>query len=214
MKKCVVCLETLYGLQQKYCSAKCKQKDHYNKVKSQPNTYHSQTIRGLNRKMYFINLLGGKCKKCGYNKNLSVFNFHHKDPDKKELNLDIRSMGNNSFEKLEKEVKKCSLLCSNCHLELHNPELDILNVNDILEGNDIKIKLKKKLKNKNYCKCGKEILPNSNKCRDCEMLSRIKKNKPTIKQLKKDLKTNTLTTISEKYNVSRTTIKRWLNQDL
>lgn len=33
MKTCVICSTSLQGLQQKYCSNKCKQKDHYHKVK-------------------------------------------------------------------------------------------------------------------------------------------------------------------------------------
>ena len=78
MKECIICSTPLYGQQLKYCSNACKQKDHYNKVKYQPNTYHSQTIRGLKRKMHFVNYLGGKCEKCGYDKNLSAFHFHHK----------------------------------------------------------------------------------------------------------------------------------------
>jgi len=54
MKKCVVCLEPLHGNQQKYCSGRCKQKGHYNKFKSQTNTYHSQTIRGLEKYILLI----------------------------------------------------------------------------------------------------------------------------------------------------------------
>lgn len=189
MKECIICSTPLYGQQLKYCSNACKQKDHYNKVKYQPNTYHSQTIRGLKRKMHFVNYLGGKCEKCGYDKNLSAFHFHHKDPDKKEFELDIRKMSNMTFELLEKEVDKCTLLCSNCHAELHNPELDITNVNLILDNNTAQ-KLKRNKKIKNYCECGKEILSNSKKCKDCEYKARETPNKPTIEQLKNELQNN------------------------
>jgi hypothetical protein len=210
MKTCIICSKELYGTQQKYCSNTCKQRDHYNRIKDQPNTYHAQTIRGFKRKIYFVNLLGGKCEICGYNKNLSVFNFHHKNPNEKKFRLDMRSMSNKSFESLETEIKKCSLLCSNCHAELHNPELNILNVNSILENNEYSYKLKTNKRFTKYCKCGVEILYDSKKCIDCENKSRMKENKPTIDQLKKDLKNNTQTKIAQKYNVSRATIKRWL----
>lgn len=209
MKECVICSKPLYGQQQKYCSNTCKQKDHYNKVKNQTNTYYSQTIRGLKRKIYFINYLGGKCENCGYDKNISAFHFHHKDPKLKEFQLDMRQMSNKSFDDLEKEINKCSLLCSNCHMELHNPELNIEDVNLRLEENNSN-KLKPNKKVKNYCECGKEILSYSKRCKDCENKARETSNKPTIEQLKNELENNTLTATSKKYNVSRSTIKRWL----
>lgn len=28
---------------------------------------------------------GGKCEHCGYNKNLAVLEFHHKNPEEKEF---------------------------------------------------------------------------------------------------------------------------------
>ena len=70
IKKCVVCGEALSGQKQKFCSNACKQKDHYHRVKHQTNTYHSQTIRALDRKLDLIEMMGGKCQKCGYNNNI------------------------------------------------------------------------------------------------------------------------------------------------
>lgn len=124
--KCTICENTLKGNQRKYCSNKCKQKAHWERGKSKNNSYHSQTIRGIDRKIYFVKLLGGKCTKCGYNKNLSALEFHHRDPEEKEFGLDVRRFANNSIEKVTPEVGKCDLLCANCHRELHNPEMNNL----------------------------------------------------------------------------------------
>ena len=134
MKKCVVCDEQISGQKKMYCSNKCKQKHHYDRVKEQTNTYHSQTIRSYRRKVQLIDLLGGCCKICKYDKNISALEFHHRDPNGKESQLDMRTLSNRSMEYIMKEVEKCDLLCSNCHRELHNPETSILEIRKILNN--------------------------------------------------------------------------------
>lgn len=58
--------------------------------------------------------LGG-CKICGYNKCLEALEFHHIDSKQKDGNISrIRNV-----DKLNKEIDKCVLLCSNCHREFH-----------------------------------------------------------------------------------------------
>jgi hypothetical protein len=134
VRKCVVCEKVLNGQKQKYCSNKCKQKDHYRRVKEQTNTYHSQTLRALKRKLALVELMGGKCVKCGYNKNLSALHFHHVDSYKKDFKLGMRVLSNRNWEAIKSEAKKCTLLCANCHSEEHNPELSKVNVLKILKG--------------------------------------------------------------------------------
>ena len=131
MKQCEICNFELQGSQQKYCSNKCKQKAHWNKIKEQPNTYHSQTVRAISRKLEFINLKGGCCSKCSYSDNISALEFHHIDSNFKEFSLDSRKISNTKKETLLQELDKCILLCANCHRDLHNPELrknNILNL--------------------------------------------------------------------------------------
>jgi len=130
--ECVVCKESLSGQKKMYCSNKCKQKHHYDRVKEQTNTYHSQTIRGYKRKLYLIEFLGGSCKECGYNKNISALEFHHRDPNVKDHQLDSRTLSNRSMDYIMNEISKCDLLCSNCHREFHNPEMDINEVKKII----------------------------------------------------------------------------------
>lgn len=117
-KKCCVCNSFLTGNQVKFCSNNCKQKGFYNSS----NSYKKQQERGVQRKLYLFNLMGGKCKECGYNKNLSAFDFHHKDRNDKLINLDKRTLSNVTWRKILLEAEKCELLCSNCHREKHNPE--------------------------------------------------------------------------------------------
>lgn len=61
---------------------------------------------------------GGKCQICGYSKCSRALNFHHKDPDQKDFGLSARGL-TRSWEKIKAELEKCILVCSNCHMELH-----------------------------------------------------------------------------------------------
>lgn len=76
---------------------------------------------------------GGKCEKCGYNHNIAALDFHHLNPKEKEFAIDLRKFSNMSLEKLQKELDKCILVCANCHRELHNPDLTITSVIELIE---------------------------------------------------------------------------------
>lgn len=66
--------------------------------------------RRRNRRQKFIDLLGGKCERCGSEENL---HFDHKNPKEKEFRIADRLDAPENV--LHKEVKKCRLLCSKCH---------------------------------------------------------------------------------------------------
>lgn len=122
MKTCIICNTDIQPPKRKYCSNNCKQKAHYNKhCKNNPNTSYSQHKRADKRKKHFISLKGGKCAVCGYGKNYAALCFHHLHD--KSFPLDSRNMGNRSMDSLVKEVDKCQLLCLNCHMEHHYPDL-------------------------------------------------------------------------------------------
>ena len=61
---------------------------------------------------------GGRCRLCGYDRCLAALEFHHLDPDAKEFGVSQR--GARSIERLRAEVRKCILLCSNCHAEVES----------------------------------------------------------------------------------------------
>ncbi|TCJ17044.1 HNH endonuclease [Flaviaesturariibacter flavus] len=131
---CVVCATPISGQKVKYCSNACKQKDHYHRVKQQTTTYHSQTIRSLRRKLQLVEMFGGKCDACGYDKNLAALHFHHIDANNKAFKLDVRFLSNRTWEAIISEAQKCRLLCSNCHSELHHPELALDKVQRMISG--------------------------------------------------------------------------------
>ena len=67
-------------------------------------------------------MMGGQCMRCGYARNLSALEFHHRDPSRKSFQLDARTLANRRWAQVETEAAKCDLLCSNCHAETHHPE--------------------------------------------------------------------------------------------
>ncbi|HKV97463.1 MAG TPA: hypothetical protein VJR90_08260 [Gammaproteobacteria bacterium] len=115
---CVICGRSLKGRQNKYCSRKCKNSDTNNRHQN----YVCQQARGLGRKLALIAERGGRCQRCGYNKNYAALAWHHKNPAEKQMELDLRAMSNRSGKALRKEIAKCELLCANCHAEIHHPE--------------------------------------------------------------------------------------------
>ena len=62
--------------------------------------------------------MGDCCQRCGIIPECKdVFDLHHKDPTQKERNITDLMLG--SWKKLEIELDKCVLLCSNCHRITH-----------------------------------------------------------------------------------------------
>ncbi len=64
-------------------------------------------------------LHGSKCVICGYNKCQRALGFHHINPFQKEFDLSSRGL-TRSWAKIEMEIKKCVLVCANCHAEIHD----------------------------------------------------------------------------------------------
>lgn len=81
------------------------------------------------KKLKLVEYKGGCCQNCGYKKSIGALEFHHINPDDKDFTISGKSY---SFERLKKEVDKCVLVCSNCHIEIHeelknNGYSDIMN---------------------------------------------------------------------------------------
>ncbi len=76
-----------------------------------------------NKRVKLVSLLGNNCWMCGYDKCVEALEFHHVDPSKKSFGLSVREC-QYSWEKIFEEVKKCVLLCANCHREFHSNMID------------------------------------------------------------------------------------------
>lgn len=74
--------------------------------------------RWTERKEKAIEYKGGKCQDCGYDKCVAALEFHHLDPSVKEAAWNKLRLW--EWKRIESELDKCVLLCSNCHRERHN----------------------------------------------------------------------------------------------
>ena len=80
--------------------------------------YKNQVQRWIRIKKKAIDYKGGHCSRCCYDKYYGALQFHHRNPEEKDVNwtkLRLRS-----WDKITEELDKCDLLCANCHAEVHN----------------------------------------------------------------------------------------------
>jgi hypothetical protein len=65
-------------------------------------------------------MVGDACWRCGYSRGARgrrVLDFHHVDPMEKSFSLDSRHIINLAKSRVVAELRKCVLLCANCHRE-------------------------------------------------------------------------------------------------
>ena len=104
--KCVNCGENdaskFYGHKRSWCGA-C----------------HNQYTADLGRQKRerIIALLGGKCVHCGFDTFSCSLDVHHLDTARKDPPW--ASVRGWAWDRIEKELKSCILLCKNCHAAVH-----------------------------------------------------------------------------------------------
>ena len=77
-----------------------------------------QTRKKLLKGYYTSLKLTLKCHLCSES-HPSTLQFHHLDPAKKEINIGHAIKLGWSIERIQMEVSKCIVLCSNCHFKEH-----------------------------------------------------------------------------------------------
>lgn len=63
--------------------------------------------------------MGGKCQCCGYDRCVEALDFHHINPAEKEMSLGAIRGNPRAWPVIVNELRKCILVCSNCHDEIH-----------------------------------------------------------------------------------------------
>lgn len=101
IKKCVYCLQDFES--DRPNSLSCK------------SCYDEAIPIGRKNKRLAVSLMGGKCSVCGYNKSNEALEFHHLDPTIKDFGVTKTDRVLNVL----REARKCALVCSNCHREIH-----------------------------------------------------------------------------------------------
>ena len=72
-----------------------------------------------NRRLKALDILGGCCSKCGSQDGLEI---HHIDPSTKSFTLG--SGWHHAWPKIEAELKKCEILCEQCHIKHHKSKAE------------------------------------------------------------------------------------------
>lgn len=72
-----------------------------------------------------IQSFGGKCCICGYNRCNEALALHHLEPSEKEISMACIRATPIAWYKIVKELRKCILVCNNCHAEIHYGGLKI-----------------------------------------------------------------------------------------
>jgi len=97
-------------------------------------------------------------------------------------------------------------MCNNTKVEIDELINFILNI----ENNSIRLYELSDIKKKNFCSCGVEINLNSKKCSKCYHISSRKVNRPSYKELLKDIGDIGYVGTGKKYNVSDNSIRKWV----
>lgn len=125
-----------------FCSQKCHDIAKYQdetipkNLKFQAvNGFSGYRVKHIKTKLDLIQLCGGKCSKCGYDKNLAAFDFHHRNPSEKVFEVKMKNFtGGWTEDEILEEVMKCDLLCANCHREIHSPYLNMQNISKFFKN--------------------------------------------------------------------------------
>ena len=172
------------------------------------------------RKSNLIQVCGGKCCICGYDKTNSALEFHHINPDEKKYGI---AQGNcHDLEKDLEEVRKCILVCANCHREIHDglykeEQLKQLQIyNEEIANKLRQDKLKLQTKTIYTCaSCGKEITrySKSGLCEECVRKASRVVERPTREELKQLIRNKPFTQIGQMYGVSDKAITKWCKKE-
>jgi len=125
--KCKICNETI-SKSRSYCSKKCLTQGLSKPRKQEVQSSYDRVKSFRQRqKIKAVEYMGGCCKICGYSRCVRALSFHHIDPSAKEFRVSSKSY---SWDRVLKELEKCVMLCSNCHMELHDDLIEIPNLKE------------------------------------------------------------------------------------
>jgi hypothetical protein len=125
---CIPWKTTIQSLSSKERSLRnCKKFSSWRKRKIKESGEDPISARAIRKRNFVIGLTAG-CQICKYNRCRDVICFHH--VRNKEFPLTVRKF-QHSAEVLLKELRKCVILCHNCHTEHHAGILSHINMQEL-----------------------------------------------------------------------------------
>ena len=150
-----------------------------------------------------VQAMGGKCQCCGYNKCNNSLAFHHLDPSKKDMGFGETRANPKQWSVLVEELRKCILVCNNCHGEIH---AGVRNIPEDYVSFDESFAEYKELKEYDTCSCGKEKPATFKFCsHTCANSNRRKVDWDTVDLLSL-MKTHTISQLEDMFGVSNAAI--------
>lgn len=153
--------------------------------------------------------MGDECQICGYKRSLNALELHHINPQEKEFIFDrIRS-----WDKNMEELKKCILVCANCHREIHVgliteellPSFNEDRASEVTE----QIKRLKTHQDKYCLKCGAVISSKATYCQKCDRELKRTVERPSRTELKNLIRNTPMTQIGAMFGVTDNAIRKW-----
>ena len=144
---------------------------------------------------------------------MRALHFHHVDEATKKFS--ISSNVTRNWEDTLNELRKCVLVCSNCHMEIHDglTECPPIAINEerVAEINELVSLNKKQV---HYCpECGAEVCQKDSLCLACAGKKRRKVEHPTRGVLKDLIQTKTFLDIGKMYGVSDNAVRKWCKRE-
>lgn len=174
--------------------------------------YVKNSRHNLKRRLLYI--MGDKCCLCGYNKATTALEFHHINPEEKDFTISANA--NTGFEKSAEELRKCILVCANCHREIHEGLIkeELISSFDEEKYKEISQEVQDmKARKIQYCKkCGKIISKTAEYCIDCFAEARRTVERPTREELKDLIRNKPIRQVGIQYGVADNTIRKWCDK--
>jgi protein-arginine kinase activator protein McsA len=163
-------------------------------------------------KKLMVDSMGGKCVICGYCSCIEAMDFHHIDPSTKNFSISQVIANPKKWNVVVEELRRCVLLCSNCHREV---EAGVTKLpNNYIKFDESYINYREvrqpKIRTCKYCNTTLNTFSKSRRCcDDCKSLNRRVVKRPTKIELQHDLEKYSWAAIGRKYNVSDNAVRKW-----
>ncbi len=167
------------------------------------------------RKADLRSVFHSKCCLCGFDEVQEALEFHHVNPKEKSFSICTTGNQTRSLASQLEELKKCILVCANCHRGIHNNVYTVPDNWEDFFDDKVAQELNDKLElvkthQINYCqRCGVEISSKATYCVKCNHLFQQKCERPNREELKQLIRSTPFTHIAEKYGVSDKAIVKW-----